>query len=58
MKFLAWYTAILIGLYELYFLGVIIDGGYMDDTFLYLFCMAMFAPMMVFAIKFLLKKND
>ena len=57
MKVLAWYTAILMGLLELYFLGEIIDGGYIEDTFTQLFTMAMVAPPIVFSILFLFKKK-
>ena len=45
------------GLLELYYIGEIIDGGYIEDTFTQLFTMAMVAPPIVFSILFLFKKK-
>lgn len=49
MKFLSWYTLIIIGLIQLYTIAGLIDGT--EDTFTSLFVMVAYVPPILLAVK-------
>ena len=54
MKILAWYSAVILGIYELYFINELFFG---NEQSLYFFVTAMFTPILVFVLKYLIKNK-
>jgi len=54
MKFLAWYTIVLVALVQIYVLGEVIDGY--EAAGFGLFVIAAWSPPIIFGVKSLLKK--